>query len=92
MTSSTDVEILRQNLTMMDSAIRWLSRSYQICSDIGIKGSYTPEEYDAFETLTSRYARAIDLMLRKVLRAVDAVELEIGGTLIDTINRAEKKG
>ncbi|MFK5971378.1 MAG: hypothetical protein QM487_14855 [Candidatus Marithrix sp.] len=76
----------------MESAIQWLERSYRICDQIGIKTNYLAEEYDAFETLTSRYARAIDLIIRKVLRTIDVVEFEQPGTLIDTINRSEKRG
>ena len=75
----------------MESAIHWLRRSLGICAAIGIKKEYAPEEYDAFETLTSRYARTIDLIIRKVLRSIDLVEFEEPGTLIDTVNRAEKR-
>jgi uncharacterized protein YutE (UPF0331/DUF86 family) len=76
----------------MDSTIQWLERSYQICNRIGIKSDYLAEEYDAFETLTSRYARAIDLIVRKVFRTIDVVGFEQPGTLIDTVNRAERRG
>ena len=83
--SSNHIHLLKENITAMDSAIQWLERSYQICNRIGIKPDYLAEEYDAFETLTSRYARAIDLMVRKVFRTIDVVEFEQPGTLIDTI-------
>lgn len=83
---------LKENIEAMVSAIYWLERSYRICNQIGIKTDYTDEEYDAFETLTSRYARAIDLIVRKVLRTIDLIEFEQPGTLIDTVNRAEKRG
>ena len=76
----------------MDSAISWLERSNGICKNNGIKEDYADEEYDAFETLSSRYARAIDLIVRKVLRTIDLVEFEQSGTLIDTVNRAERRG
>ncbi len=76
----------------MDSAISWLERSIGICNRIGIKADYADEEYDAFETLSSRYARAVDLIVRKVLRTIDLVESEQPGTLIDTVNRAVRRG
>lgn len=69
-----------------------MERSIGICNRIGIKADYADEEYDAFETLSSRYVRAIDLMVRKVLRTIDLVEFEQPGTLIDTVNRAERRG
>ena len=87
-----NIQLLKENIVAMESAIHWLERSYRICDQIGIKTNYLAEEYDAFETLTSRYARAIDLIIRKVLRTIDVVEFEQPGTLIDTINRSEKRG
>jgi len=87
-----NIQLLKENLSAMDSAVRWLERSNGICKQIGIKADYTDEEYDAFETLSSRYARAIDLIVRKVLRTIDLAEFEQPGTLIDTVNRAERRG
>lgn len=92
MTHSNSIQLLKENLEAMDSAISWLTRSYGICNQIGIKTDYTDEEYDAFETLTSRYARAIDLIIRKLLRTIDIILFEQPGTLIDTVNRAEQRG
>lgn len=92
MTDSNNIQLLKENLEAMDSAIYWLERSIGICNQIGIKMDYAEEEYDAFETLSSRYVRAIDLIVRKVLRTIDLVEFEQPGTLIDTVNRAERRG
>jgi uncharacterized protein YutE (UPF0331/DUF86 family) len=36
--------------------------------------------------------RTIDVIVNKVFRSIDAVELEDGGTMIDVVNRAEKRG
>lgn len=92
MKGSDNIQLLKESLSAMDSTIRWLKRSTGICSQIGIKKDYTEEEYDAFETLASRYARAIDLIVCKVLRTIDMVEFEQPGTLIDTVNRTERRG
>lgn len=92
MTDSNNIQLLKENLYAMGSAIGWLERSFGICNQIGIKTDYMDEEYDAFETLTGRYSRAIDLIIRKVLRTIDLVEFEQPGTLIDTVNRAERRG
>jgi len=92
MTEVTHLQILKENQLAMNSAIHWLERSYNLCNQIGIKTDYTGDEYDTFETLTSRYARAVDLIVRKVLRTIDIVEFEQPGTLIDTVNRAERRG
>lgn len=45
-----------------------------------------------FEALTSRFARIVDLLIHQIYRAIDAVEFIEGGTTIDILNRAEKRG
>lgn len=77
---------------MLDNAIHWLKRSYTICAEIGIKESYTEEGFDDFETLSGRFARVGDIIMQKVFRSIDAVELESKGTFIDILNRAHKRG
>ena len=76
----------------MDDAAKWLKRSYGLCQEVGLKETYTPEEFDHFEVLTSRYGRTIDLIVNKAFRTIDYFELESGGTIIDVINRAHKRG
>ena len=71
---------------------RWLDRSFGICKKIGVKDEYTAEEFDAFENLCSRFARTSDLIIQKVFRCIDKIELEDGGSLIDVVNRAHKRG
>ncbi len=71
---------------------RWLERSFSICEQIGIKENYSPVELDAFEVLTSRFARSIDFLIQKIYRGLDVLELEPQGTIIDTIQRAHKRG
>ncbi len=84
--------VLRENLQGMKNSVGWLKRSYEKCTRIGVKESYTEDEFDDFENLVSRYARTVDVIVNKVFRSIDAVELEDSGTLIDTVNRAEKRG
>ncbi len=86
------LDVLRANLAGMQRSIHWLRRSYDACLRIGIRQTYTEEEFDAYENLSGRYARTVDVIISKVLRSIDAVELEDGGTLIDVVNRAEKRG
>jgi len=86
------IENLADTLRLLDEGNYRLNRSYQICEKIGLQKQYTDEEYDAFEALTSRYARVSDMILQKAFRSLDKVELEEGGTLIDAVNRAHKRG
>lgn len=83
---------LKENISMLDESLSWLNRSYAKCIEIGIKENYSEDEFDIFETLTSRYARVTDVLIQKVFRSIDAVEFESGGTMIDLINRTHKRG
>ena len=83
---------VRDVLAQLDEALRWLNRSYRICSRIGVKPDYTEDECDAFEALTSRFARTSDILLQQVYRSIDVVELEDQGVMLDRLNRAEKRG
>jgi hypothetical protein len=71
--------------------IFWLERSYLKSINIDLKSSLKDDEFDILETLSSRYARTIDFLVRKYWRALDEVEFETQGTLIDVVNRAEKR-
>jgi hypothetical protein len=90
--SDEALNVLKANLQDLSLSLKWLNRSYNRCSGIGIKEEYTDDEYDQFENLTSRYARTVDLLINKMFRSIDIVELYDGGSLIDTANRAEKRG
>lgn len=92
MTQDDYVENLAQDLELLEKSLLWLKRSYDICSAFGDKTAFSPEEYDAVETLTSRYARTSDILIQKIFRSIDKVELEDRGTMIDVVNRADKRG
>jgi uncharacterized protein YutE (UPF0331/DUF86 family) len=92
MTQKDYLEVLSKSLRDFDKSSVWLERSYQKCRIIGIKGNYDETELEAFETLCSRFGRAVDMIVMKVLRNIDFVELEEPGTMLDVANRAEKKG
>ncbi len=50
------------------------------------------EELIQLDALTSRFARLSDIIIQKVLRGMDAIELVDEGSMIDRINRAQKRG
>lgn len=83
---------LRKCLDALDAASEWLERSFGQCrGGLGAK-PYPPERFDAFETLTSRFARTADVLIHKVYRALDSLDMEQGGTVLDVVNRAHKRG
>jgi len=53
---------------------------------------WQPEELERLESLASRFARLSDLLMQRVMRLVDDLELTATGTLLDRIHRAEKRG
>ena len=56
-----------------------------------VRKKFSDDDFDKLENLTSRFARVTDLLINKMYRAIDVVELKQPGSLIDTINSAEKK-
>jgi len=86
------LQLVKQQLTLLDNAVSVLKFSQDKCQVIGIKEEYTLDELDRFESLTNRFARLCDILLQKIFRLVDELDLESHGTLRDRINRAEKKG
>jgi hypothetical protein len=87
--TSDEVKVLRDSLI---SQLKWLEHSFSEVQKVGLKEDYSIKEYDSFENLLSRYARTVDFLVRKVFRSIDEFELENQGTLIDTVNRAHKRG
>lgn len=85
-------QLLVEELTLLEHSNDMLIYSYNTCKSIGIKKDYTFEELDKFEALTSRFARTSDMLIQKIFRLIDILELERPGSAIDRINRAEKRG
>ncbi len=85
-------KVLQENIETLNLSAGWIQHSFEQTSVIGLKEAYTSEEFDRFENLASRYARTTDMLVNKVLRSIDTVEYEDSGTIIDIMNRAEKRG
>jgi len=86
------VEVLAETLRQLEDSASWLRRSLKRCQKASGKRDLSAADLDAFEALTSRYARLSDMILQKLFRGLDRLELEDGGTLLDALNRAEKRG
>jgi len=79
-------------VSQLQDASKWLQRSFEQCQPIDVTKPLTAEQYDALENLSSRFARVVDILINKLYRAIDVAELLEAGSLIDTINRAVKRG
>lgn len=83
---------MRQELEELNNAREVLAYSYEKCVKIGVRPGLSNEALESFEALTGRFARLSDIIIQKVFRYFDVLELEETGTVRDRINRAEKKG
>jgi uncharacterized protein YutE (UPF0331/DUF86 family) len=89
----TDLLLLRQALEELAAARRHLDFSATRVSALpaDLKG-VSDAQLESAEAYTSRFARTVDLLVNKVLRGIDRVELRPSGTLLDVINSAEQRG
>ena len=85
-------KLLDDELSLVEDASRALSLSYDRCKASIKKGTRSIEDLERLEALTSRFARLSDILVQKVFRLIDTIELENEGTVLDRINRAEKRG
>ena len=85
--------LLEQGLAELANARRHLDYSFQQVAGLpdALKGA-TEKQLESAEAFTGRFARSVDLLVNKVLRSLDRVELKPEGTLLDVVNRAEKRG
>lgn len=86
--------LLQQQLESMKHMEELLEWSLARCQSVSIEKESMPEleDLEKFESLTARFARFNDILLQKIFRLIDVIDLEYGGTVRDRINRAEKKG
>lgn len=92
-TETEERKYLKQLLSSLRRAKSTLNYSYNICRKIGIKEDYTEDEEDRYESMSSKFARLTDLVLKQAVKTIDILDLEDPPeTMRDAINRAEKKG
>lgn len=85
------IQALRNELQELQKARDVLSYSYAKCAKFQIGPGLAHEPLESLEALTSRFARLSDIIVQRILRYVDTIDLEESGTVRDRINRAEKK-
>lgn len=92
MKTGDPLPILRAALVDLDKMSAWLRQSWNRCRAIPATEAQSEAHAEVVEAFTSRFARTVDLLANKVLRALDLVELEPSGSLLDVLNRAERRG
>lgn len=84
--------LLEDALRVLEKATEHLGYSMDRVRDLQDKSQWTPEELERFESLASRFSRLADLHIQRVMRLIDELELVPQGSLLDRIERAEKRG
>jgi len=86
------IELLQEELTGLQLAAVHLEYSMKRCLNLIGQEELPPEQLERLESLTSRFARLADLLIQRIFRLIDEIELMGGGTILDRIYRAEKRG
>jgi hypothetical protein len=59
--------------------------------EVALIDQLTDAQLERLEALAARFARLSDILIQKLFRAVDAIELVDEGTLLDRLSRMEKR-
>ena len=88
------VEVFVKNLNDFKKSLYWLGKVQEKVRDINIKNfqNLNEEDLEKIEVLFSRFSRAVDMLINRILRGIDILELEDVGTKLDIVIRAEKRG
>ena len=86
------IELLQEELLGLELAAGHLGYSMERCLNLIDQEKLPPEQLERLESLTSRFARLADLLIQRIFRLIDEIELTGGGSILDRIYRAEKRG
>jgi len=93
MSEKISVRLLRVSLDELHQARSHLTFSVQRVGQLdGERSNWSEADLEKIEAYTGRFARVVDLLTNKVLRALFAHELETAETVIDRFILAEKRG
>lgn len=92
MNKKCSIDLLKDVIAQVEQAVKQLEIAYNHCRNFRSQRHFSEQESMDLEAMTARFSRLVDLFTSKLLRAIDAAELITDGTLIDVMNRAEKRG
>jgi len=84
------IKLLQTEWELLQAAVSTLKLSVLKCQSIGIKETYSFEELESFDSLTSKFNRTSDIFTQKVLRTVWMLLHEPFVPFIDMMNKCEK--
>ena len=65
------LNVLKEELQIVNEAARVLDYSFSKCSKINITAEMTDEELESFDSLTARFARLSDIVIKKIFRMIE---------------------
>jgi hypothetical protein len=86
------LELLKEEINSLEMASEHLAYSITRCLNFEQWQTTTLEDLERLESLTSRFSRLSDMLVQRVFRLVDEIELTGNSTVLDRIYRAEKRG
>jgi uncharacterized protein YutE (UPF0331/DUF86 family) len=85
-------ELLKNELSDLRRMATHLQESLKNCASLPENPPVEDLWSESVEAFMSRFARTADLLVNKSLRTLVAFELEEPGTLLDILQKAEKRG
>lgn len=83
--------LLNEHIKLLENAAKILQYSYNNVKNIDINKDCRQDEIDQLELLASRFARLSDILIKKIFRLIEKIDLDDEGTIRDSLNKAEKK-
>ncbi len=91
---SPTLTLLEENLKLARASRTVLQESYDRAGPLlrSKKAELDIGERETLEALTARFARFADFLVQRLFRTLDEHELVAEGTVLDCLNRMEKRG
>lgn len=87
-----NLQLLQEEWRLLEASVSTLLRSVDKCRLIAEKTTYSFEEEESFDSLTSKFGRTSDLFTQKVIRTIWTLLHEPFVPFIDLANTCEKIG
>jgi len=82
---------LERDYLLLQKQLFWLDLSYKEAKKTKLKEKYDFEQYQVFETLSTRYCRSIEFLLQKSFVSLDTYEFKNQFSQIELIQNAANR-
>lgn len=84
------LNLLNDEWHKLKIAMNEFEKSLNKCIKIGIKNDYTFEETEAFDALSTKFARNSDILFQKIFKTIIELSGEKAATFLDKVQLLEK--